>query len=281
LSLCTPTTLLSHAVHIGLAPLDARILVAHAVGVPRIWLITHGDDALTPAQCDAAHAVIARRATGEPVAYITGQREFYGLMLSVSPAVLIPRPETEWLVEFAATHAPAGGQVADVGCGSGAIAVALAHKRPDLHVLATDISEEALEVARANAQKHGVAARVRFAGGNLYAPLQAARFDVIVSNPPYIAAADAHLQQGDLRFEPRTALTDHGDGLQLLRRLAQGADARLNPGGWLALEHGFDQGDAVAALLAQAGLENVATHTDLSGQPRNTVAQKALQRSSG
>jgi release factor glutamine methyltransferase len=265
----------------GLAPLDARVLVAHALGVPRIWLITHRDDALSPVQCDAAHAVIARRAAGEPVAYITGQREFYGLMLQVSPAVLIPRPETEWLVEFAATHAPTGGQVADIGCGSGAIAVALAHKRPDLHVFATDISLEALEVARANAHQHGVDARVHFACGDLYAPLEAAQFDVIVSNPPYIAADDAHLRQGDLRFEPQTALTDCADGLQLLRRLAHGASARLNPGGWLALEHGFDQGQAVATLLTQAGLENVATHTDLSAQPRNTVAQNALARSSG
>ncbi|MGL4574056.1 MAG: peptide chain release factor N(5)-glutamine methyltransferase [Burkholderiaceae bacterium] len=281
MTLCTPTTLLAHAVHEGLAPLDVRVLVAHALGVPRIWLITHGDDALSPVQCDAARAAIARRAAGEPVAYITGQREFYGLMLHVSPAVLIPRPETEWLVEFAATNAPTGGHVADIGCGSGAIAVALAHKRPDLQVLATDVSTEALDIARANAQQHGVAARVRFACGDLYAPLEGAQFDMIVSNPPYIAAQDVHLQQGDLRFEPSLALTDRADGLALLRRLAQGASARLNPGGWLALEHGFDQGQAVATLLAQAGLENVATHTDLSAQPRNTVAQKARARSSG
>jgi release factor glutamine methyltransferase len=163
--------------------------------------------------------------------------------------------------------------VADIGCGSGAIAVALAYSRPDLQIIATDISAPALEIAKANAHRHGLLERIQFAQGDLYAPLAGLQLDVIVANPPYIAAADAHLHQGDLRFEPPCALTDQADGLAILRRLAKHAHEYLRPGGWLALEHGYDQGSAVADLLSAAGLENVRTHTDLFANPRNTTGQ--------
>jgi release factor glutamine methyltransferase len=222
----------------------------------------------------AAQTAIARRAAGEPVAYILGEREFYGLRFRVDPAVLIPRPETEHLVEFAIAHAPQGATVADIGCGSGSIAIALAHARPDLLVIATDVSAAALQVARANALALGVAQRVTFMQGDLLAPLAQASCAVVVSNPPYIAAGDAHLAQGDLRFEPTSALTDGADGLALLRKIAADAPRCLTPGGWLAVEHGHDQGAAVMALFQAAGLEQVATTPDLAGIPRNTVGQR-------
>jgi release factor glutamine methyltransferase len=267
--------LIAQAAGAGVAAFDAKVLAAHALGASRAWLAAHGADALSATQTAAVQQALARRAAGEPVAYITGQREFYGLAFAVTPAVLIPRPETEWLVDFIVQHAPLGGSVADIGCGSGAIAVAAAHARPDLHITATDLSADALAVAQRNAHTHGVAARMRFAHGDVYTPLAGQRFDVIVSNPPYVAASDAHLTQGDLRFEPRSALTDAADGLSILRRLAQGAPAHLKPHGWLALEHGYNQADAVQALLRAAGLENVRTTADLAGQPRNTAGQRA------
>jgi release factor glutamine methyltransferase len=263
--------LLHEAMQQGVAALDAKVLAAHTLSVDRTWLITHDQTLLTTAQAVSVRAALQRRAQGEPVAYITGQREFYGLMLQVSPAVLIPRPETEWLVDFIVQRAPPNAHVADVGCGSGAIAVAAAHARPDLQIVATDISAAALAIAQRNAALHQVHQRVHLVQGDLYAPLAAQRFEVIVSNPPYIAQHDAHLAQGDLRFEPQAALTDGADGLTLLRRLAQGARAHLRAGGWLALEHGHDQAVAVQALLSEAGLAQVRTVPDLAGLPRNTV----------
>jgi release factor glutamine methyltransferase len=265
--------LIAHAIQAGVAPLDAKVLAAHTLGVSRAWIAAHGTDPLSAAQTQAVQAALARRAAGEPVAYITGQREFYGLTLAVSPAVLIPRPETEWLVDFAVQHTPRNGRIADIGCGSGAIAVSVAHTRPDLHVTATDISADALAVAQRNAQTHDATARMTFAPGDLYAPLGGTRFDVIVSNPPYIAAGDTHLQQGDLRFEPATALTDHADGLALIRILVAKAGVHLTPGGWLALEHGHDQGNQVHALFTQAGFAQVRSVADLAGLARNTLGQ--------
>lgn len=274
-----PTTiqqLLKQATQAGVAAFDAKVLAAHALGVNRAWLAAHSDDPLSATQAQAVQHTLQRRAAGEPVAYITGVREFYGLPFVVTPNVLIPRPETEWLVDFIVQRAPQGSLVADIGCGSGAIAVAAAHTRPDLHITATDVSAAALAVAQRNAVAHGVQDRVTFVQGDLFAPLATLagqRFAVIASNPPYIAAGDAHLAQGDIRFEPQGALTDAADGLAILRRLAEGAAAHLQPGGWLALEHGYDQGPAVHALLTAAGFQNVYTVADLAGRPRNTAGQ--------
>jgi release factor glutamine methyltransferase len=263
--------LLAQAAQLGVASLEAKTLLAHTLGVARSWLVAHDQDLLALEQTTDAQQALQRRAAGEPVAYITRQREFYALALQVSPAVLIPRPETEWLVDFLVQHAPPNAHVADIGCGSGAIAVATAHARPDLHITATDISTAALEVARHNTQQHGVQARVHTVQGDVYAPLAGQRFAMIVSNPPYIAQGDAHLTQGDLRFEPPIALTDGANGLELLHRVAAGACAHLQSGGWLAVEHGHDQAKAVQALFTQAGLTHVQTVHDLAGLPRNTV----------
>jgi len=208
---------------------------------------------------------VRRRLEGEPIAYIVGKREFFGLDFQVSEAVLIPRPDTELIVELALERLPQPGQrcrVLDMGTGSGAIAVALAHTRPDAAVSALDVSPAALAVAQANADANG--ARVRFLQSDWFAALaQGETFDLIASNPPYIAAGDEHLSQGDLRFEPSGALTDFADGLSALRSIAEGAQARLEPGAWLLLEHGYDQAAAVRALLQEHGYTEVQSWRDL------------------
>jgi len=258
------------AVQAGLPldPLENRILLCHATGLSRVQLITQGDRPLTPEEARRLDALVARRLGGEPIAYVVGKREFFGLDFQVGPAVLIPRPDTELIVELALERLPQGpARLLDMGTGSGAIAVAVAHTRPDADVTALDVSPDALAVAQANAAANG--ARVRFLHSSWFDALAgAATFDVIASNPPYIAAGDAHLAQGDLRFEPVGALTDHADGLSALRIIVQGSPRHLAPGGWLLLEHGYDQAAAVRALLAEGGFTDVQSWRDLGGIER-------------
>lgn len=255
-------------VSLPLDPLENRILLGHALGLSRVGLITGSQRTVSAAEAQAIDALVARRLAGEPIAYIVGKREFYGLDFAVTPAVLIPRPDTELLVELALERLPPRGRVLDMGTGSGAIAVALAHTRRDAVVTALDASPAALAIARANAASHGTA--VRFIDSDWYAGVQDETFDLIVSNPPYIASGDDHLAQGDLRFEPVDALTDHADGLADLRTIVAGAGAvaRLAPGAWLLLEHGYDQARAVRGLLALHGYAEVQSWRDLAGIER-------------
>ncbi|NVD96832.1 peptide chain release factor N(5)-glutamine methyltransferase [Massilia sp. BJB1822] len=248
---------------------DNRILVCHALGLNRVGLITQSERALSADEAARLSELIERRLRGEPVAYIIGQREFYGLAFEVSDAVLIPRPETELLVELALERLPPRGRVLDMGTGSGAIAIALAHSRPDAAVSALDVSPEALAVAQRNAASNQAA--VRFLHSSWYAALDdSERFELIVSNPPYIASGDRHLSEGDLRFEPVGALTDHADGLSALRAIIAGAPRHLLGQGWLLMEHGYDQAAAVRALLASAGYLEVQSWQDLAGIERVT-----------
>ncbi len=251
---------------------EAEWLAESALGVDRAWLFAHAGDAV-PADAGARFAaLLARRARGEPLAYILGHVGFWTLDLDVTPDTLIPRPETELLVEAALARLPEGTalRVADLGTGSGAIALALASERPQARVLATDASAAALDVARRNAARNDVG-NVAFRQGDWLAPLAGERFDLIVSNPPYIALDDPHLARGDLRFEPGTALASGVDGLDALRTLARDAPAHLAPGGWLLLEHGFDQGAPVRALLHDAGFHRIETLRDLEGRERVTL----------
>ncbi|NIA53156.1 peptide chain release factor N(5)-glutamine methyltransferase [Massilia sp. TW-1] len=251
-----------------LDPLENRILLCHATGLSRVQLITQGDRPLGADEAARLSDLVARRLQGEPIAYIVGKREFFGLDFQVGPAVLIPRPDTELIVELALERLPQGpSRLLDMGTGSGAIAVAVAHTRPDADVTALDVSPDALAVAQANAAANG--ARVRFLASSWFDALAAAAtFDVIASNPPYIAAGDAHLAQGDLRFEPVGALTDHADGLSALRTIVAGSPLYLVPGGWLLLEHGYDQAAAVRTLLLDAGFTDVQSWQDLAGIER-------------
>ena len=257
----------------GLDRLDAQLLLAHRLDRPRAWLVAHDDEPITADQELAYRHDVARRADGVPLAHLVGEREFYGLRLAVSPAVLVPRPDTEVLVDWA-LHCLAGlsqPRVLDLGTGSGAIAVSVAHARSDAIVTATDIDAAALEVAQANARMHGVT--LELLQGAWWQPVAGRRFELILSNPPYIASDDPHLAA--LAHEPRHALTPGGDGLDALRVLAAGAPAHLVPGGHLLVEHGFDQGEAVRALLAAAGLEAIATRRDLAGHERCTGGRLA------
>lgn len=286
------------------ARLDAELLLAHALNVSRAWLIAHADDEIGDAQRAAFETLIARRARGEPIAYLTSTRGFHALELRVMPDVLIPRPETELLVDlalqlipdaarspdedalrrnpgtprrttpnFAALHP--GCRIADLGTGSGAIALAIANARPQARVVATDASEAALGVARDNAQRLGLR-NVEFACGDWCAALGDARdFDLIVSNPPYIAEGDPHLQRGDLRFEPRAALASGSDGLDAIRIIVRDARTHLRDGGWLLFEHGYDQGEAARKLLTAHGYSDVFTTRDPEGRERVSGAQFA------
>jgi len=250
---------------------EAELLLLHVLDKPRSWLFAHATDPVADADMAAFHALLARRVAGEPVAYLLGHRGFWTLDLGVSPATLIPRPETELLVELALARLPADTAlaVADLGTGSGAIALALASERPHAAVTATDLSAAALDVARGNAARNGLA-RVRFVQGAWFEPLQGERFDLIASNPPYIASNDPHLQQGDLRHEPATALASGIDGLDDIRHIVAAAGAHLLPGGWLLIEHGWDQGAAIRALFEQAGFAQVHTERDLEQRDRVT-----------
>jgi release factor glutamine methyltransferase len=266
------TTIAALQVQPLLDPLDNRILICHALGLTRVGLITQSERTLTADEALRLDTLLQRRLDGEPIAYIVGQREFFGLPFNVSPAVLIPRPDTELLVELALERLPPSGSVLDMGTGSGAIAVALAHTRRDAAVTALDVSPDALAVAGGNAALNK--APVRLLESDWYAAVSQERFDLIVSNPPYIASGDRHLSEGDLRFEPSGALTDHADGLSALRIIIAGAPERLAPQAWLLMEHGYDQAEAVRALLSAQGYTDVQSWRDLAGIERVTGGRR-------
>jgi release factor glutamine methyltransferase len=264
----------------GLVPLDAQVLLAQVLGRDRAWLVAHDDAVLSAEQSAAYFALARRRRDGEPIAYLTGVREFWGLPFVVSPAVLIPRPETETLVELALARLAEDRDVGvlDLGTGSGAIAIAIAHERPRARVLAADASAEALDLARENARRLG-AANVEFVRSDWYADLPhdwpGAPYALIASNPPYVAAGDPHLGEGDLRFEPLGALSPGGDGLAAIRTIVGGARERLAPGGTLVVEHGYDQAERVRALFGAAGLSEIVSVRDLAGIPRIVAGRRA------
>jgi release factor glutamine methyltransferase len=251
----------------GLPGNESRILLRHVLSVDQAWLIAHDADTLNPEQAAAFAGLCKRRRDGEPVAYLVGSREFYGLSIRVTPAVLIPRPETELLVDLAlARLAGDGSSVLDLGTGSGAVALAIALNRPTARIAATEVSVAALAVARANGDALG--ATVEWLESDWYAALEHRRFDLIVSNPPYIAQDDPHLVIGDLRFEPPLALTPAGDGLAAIRKIVAGAPAHLESGGRLLFEHGYDHAEQCRALLAAAGFSEVQSWRDLAGIER-------------
>lgn len=260
--------------HSTLPRLEQQMLWEHVLQVSRVWLIAHDTDSLTPEQLARYWELDQRRQHGEPMAYLVGEREFMGHRFQVNPAVLIPRPDTETLVDIALQHVQdiERPRMVDLGTGSGAIAISLALARPDAQVYATDLSEQALQVARLNAQR--LCGKVEFYAGNWYdAIVGQAAFDVIVSNPPYIAQDDHHLKQGDVRYEPRSALTDEADGLSDLRAIITQAALYLRVGGYILLEHGWDQGQAVRQLLQQANYSTIHTYQDLAGNDRVTGGQ--------
>lgn len=271
----------------GIERLEAQILLGHVLERDRTWLIAHGDEPLPKASRAHFERLLRRRQSGEPIAYLVGHREFFGHRFAVGPAVLIPRPETELLVERTLDALPAGARVLELATGCGAIAIAIALAQPDVSVLATDVSVSALAVARCNARALG--ATLTFAAGDWYQALEPGmtfepgpigsapaahtapdhgRFDRIVANPPYIAQDDLHLQRGDLRFEPPGALASGDDGLDAIRVIIRGAPPRLTVGGCLLIEHGYDQGPAVRTLLKAAGLHQVRSWPDLAGHDR-------------
>lgn len=273
--ICAGLTLAAAQVQALLDPLDNRILLCHALDVSRVSLITQSERALTADEAARYGALVQRRLNGEPVAYIVGQREFFGLPFEVSSAVLIPRPDTELLVELALERLPPQGRVLDMGTGSGAIAVAIAHSRKDAAVTALDVSEQALEVASRNAAHNHC--HINFLRSDWFAALaHQPRYDLIVSNPPYIASGDRHLGEGDLRFEPSGALTDFADGLSALRTIIAGAASHLHEGCWLLLEHGYDQAAAVRACLAGHGYTEVQSWQDLAGIERVSGGRLAI-----
>jgi len=252
----------------GLPRSEAELLLRTLLGCQRAHLIAHAEEAIDSSNARSARDWFARRRAGEPVSYITGRREFYGVALRVTPDVLIPRPETELLVDLALKRVlpDPHARVLELGTGSGAIALALAKERPGLEIIATDISEAALAVARRNAREYGAA--IDFVRSDWFEALGTRRFDLIVSNPPYVAAGDAHLEQGDLRFEPRFALVGGEDGMTHVRTIANQARERLGPGGWLLLEHGYDQRDRCIELFRESGYADVEDFEDLAGVPR-------------
>jgi release factor glutamine methyltransferase len=255
------------------AALDAELLLAHVLGVTRARLSAHAD---APVDADGGRrfrALLERRASGEPLAYLTGVREFWSLPLQVSPAVLVPRPETELLVERAlALRAAPEGRVADLGTGCGAIALALASERPRWQVIATDVSAAALEVARANAATLHLSG-VRFRQGSWFEALAGERCDLLLSNPPYVACDDAAMSGAALAHEPRLALTPGADALECLRAIVRGAPRHLSAGAWLLLEHGAGQAAQVRQLLVATGFGSVRSHRDLAGHERMTEGQ--------
>ncbi len=246
---------------------EIRQLAAAVLHRSTAWVFAHGDHGLDSDEATRLDDLLARRAEGEPIHYLLGHREFFGRSFRVEPGVLIPRPETEHLVEaLLALDLPAAARVIDVGTGSGCVGLTLATERPDWSVVLTDLSEAALAIAEAN-RRDLRTDNVSLVRADLLSGM-AGPFDAVVSNPPYVAAGDPHLARGDLRFEPRTALTDEGDGLTLIRSLVAQAYERLAPGGWLWLEHGHDQAPAVRGLLAAADFNSVESRTDLAGIER-------------
>lgn len=256
----------------GVDRLDAQLLLAAALGQPRCWLLAHDDAVLLAAQRERFAAHCERRARGEPVAYLLGEKEFHGLTLKVGPDVLVPRPDTETLVDWALEllrNGPARPEVLDLGTGSGAIALAIARAHPAARVCATDISAGALAVARANGARLGV--DVEWLHADWWAAVAGRRFDLVLSNPPYVAAGDPHLAA--LGHEPQGALAAGADGLSALRAIGAQAGAHLHGGGWLLLEHGHDQAGAVQAMLGAAGFGAIETRADLGGRPRCTAGR--------
>lgn len=257
----------------GVDALDAQILLARILGMTRTGVIAHGERSLQPTERKHWQDWVGRRSAGEPLAYLLGEREFHGLRLEVTPDVLVPRPETELLVDWALEclqRPPRTATVADLGTGSGAIALAIKHRHPQANVTATDVSAPALAVAARNARRLGL--EIEFLAGTWWQPLGMRRFDVVVANPPYIAADDRHLAA--LRHEPLAALTPGGDGLAALQAIIDGALKHLEPGGWLLVEHGFDQQGPVGARMISAGLTAIETRADLAGRPRATAARR-------
>jgi release factor glutamine methyltransferase len=254
--------------------LDAELLLVHILGTSRARLRSHPEEAASAAQSRRYTELLERRATGEPLAYVIGRRDFWSLRLTVTPAVLVPRPETELLVERAlALRHEEFGRVVDLGTGSGAIALTLASERPGWQVAATDVSEEALAIARTNAESLDLK-RVQFLHGSWFEPLVGRTFDLIVSNPPYVAEDDPAMQDPALRHEPRGALTPGGDGMGSLRAIIAAAPDYLERDGWLLLEHGSDQAPEVTRELVARGLRHVRSHRDLAGHERMTEAQR-------
>jgi len=254
--------------------LEPEVLLMHVLEVDRAWLYANSEQPVSAAAQQHYTDLLERRIAGEPIAYLTGTREFWSLPLRVTPDVLIPRPETELLVEAALQRLPAGKKwrVADLGTGSGAVALAIASERPLCEIDATDISAEALAVARGNAERL-VPGRVQFHQGSWFEPLQG-RFHLVLSNPPYVRQGDPHLEAGDCRFEPRVALSPGGDGLDAIRQIAGDAVDYLEPGGCLAFEHGFDQGKASRHILEALSYKEVETLRDLESRDRVTLGIK-------
>ena len=259
----------------GLIPFEAKLLLARVLGRERAWLAAHADEPLSTEQAKRFDALARRRRDGEPIAYLIGRREFYGLDLEITPDVLIPRPETELLVDLALARLPvdADARVLDLGTGSGAVALAIASARRTAHVVGTDTSDGALALAQRNAIRLGVG-NVSFVASDWFAALADQRFDLVVANPPYVAADDPHLSEGDLRHEPAQALTAGGDGLSAIRTIVAAAPEHLPGGGWLLLEHGYDQADSVAALLRDAGFAGVSAARDLAGVLRVSFGRR-------
>ncbi|MBZ0106128.1 MAG: peptide chain release factor N(5)-glutamine methyltransferase [Sulfuricella denitrificans] len=260
------------------ARLEAQILLCHALGVARSWLISHDRDVLDEVAKTKYSDFLVRRLAGEPIAYIVGKREFFGLEFKTTPAVLIPRPETELLVELALARIPEyqSCSVLDLGTGSGAIAISIAKNRPQAEVTAVDQSLDALAVARENAERLEVP-NLRLLQSNWFSSLEAGMFDLIVSNPPYVEAADPHLQQGDVRFEPLSALASGADGLDDIRHIAALAPAHLEPGGWLLFEHGWNQGESCREILRQNGFQEVEIFRDLAQLERVSLGSWGLE----
>jgi release factor glutamine methyltransferase len=250
----------------GLVPFEATLLLSHVLRCDRAWLMAHADDVIGAQQAKSFEALARRRRDGEPVAYLLGRREFYGLDLEVTPDVLIPRPETELLVDLALARLPDDreARALDLGTGSGAVALAIAGSRRSAQVIGTDISSAALALAQRNAARLSIG-NVSFVASDWFASLAGQRFDLIVANPPYVASGDPHLSEGDLRHEPVLALTAGGDGLSALRVIVASTPAHLAPGGWLLVEHGYDQADAVGELFRSAGFADVRAARDLAG----------------
>ena len=262
----------------GLPWLEARMLAERALGMSAVTVAANLRTAISPADAEKFEALTARRRNGEPVAYILGEREFYGRSFIVTPDVLIPRPETELLCEavlerLSAAKAGEGAAILDLGTGSGAIAVTLACERPDISVTAVDVSSATLAVARVNAARFNVTGRIHFVQSDWFSELGGARFDIIVSNPPYVTEGDTHLATGDLRFEPRLALLGGAYGMTALRQIARNAPAYLDPRGWLLFEHGWTQGDECRKALSTNGFDDIITIRDLNRHDRVTLGQ--------
>jgi release factor glutamine methyltransferase len=260
----------------GLVPFEARIILAHVLERDRAWLIAHTDAMVSGAQSTIFDALTRRRHNGEPVAYLIGRREFFGLDLEITQDVLIPRPETELLVELALERIDEhdAAKVLDLGTGSGAIGLAIAQHRPRIHVLAIDVSPQALVLARRNAERLRIA-NAAFLQSDWFDVVPRQAFALIVSNPPYVTDLDPHLREGDLRFEPSSALKGGPDGLRAIRVIAARAREYLAAKGWLLIEHGYDQAERVQALLREAGFGDVESRRDLAGILRVTLGRPA------